>query len=978
MDTAETKELIPDFLRRPHFLLWFVILPQLLLLLLNYRTWLLVGDDMSPEQIQTATYVVVFELALLGLNTALTAIWFAKRLRVNWMLCIPTILVHAAYLWLFTGWIGKLLPPNVVLWIMPESLLLYHQYAFIMPAIFYAALLLSCTGIKVRRVWDVVGSVLALVGVPAAVYLILIVGFRLFKHSPGDIEEILILVFVVAATTVTMLAFFRVLMYLYTWIGTYRSGRIVLAALAGLAAPLCGLLLNKGIPFPYDFQAPGVYVLTVINGIVLLLPSARDGKYALATWCLRMVMYPFTLYFFMVFLPFLPLSLLAMIAAGAGFLILAPTLLFAIHTRRLIDEWPIVRARLGLTTGLVLLVACVATIPALYTARALLDKRALMNAVDYVYSVDPAANAEPEFPLRPARRALNKLNRMKNGIYVPFLSEYYNRIVFDNMVLPDYKMKRVYTALFGEDLEQGLDRRRGAMTDLFGTRSGARRAMQGGTPPPPRTVRLADVAVSHNTTNGIALAHVALTLCNTDQWNAEFVADIAVPPGVLVSDYWLDVEGTKVPGRVFERKTAMWVYHMIRDATRRDPGLLVYRNPETLRLNVFPFERKQTRTTGFTFMFPQGAAPVVRIAERDVPLALPDAAETPLALRTDAEDTTFVYLNKASLQALPATERTPHLHFLLDVAAGTETTAKGWQERIAAMLPRFPAASTCVISLVNRRIESTLPPCHVTPAAIRETLGTVDWNEVPRTGGFCPERAIKHLLTRDDPDRKLLEVPVFVALAEQDSNVALDGDLAPFERLVPDHPVYYLVRDGGSLKRTQFRTGHVASRKVPDELAPVIPIVNEAGGAVALKNAPGALLALPRHDGAIAVAGADGRQVCDCTTLDGDGRYARGLQLWAQQRHADRNPQLMNELLPRLVHDSRRERILIPATSFIVVESDAQWKMLTQKEKQSLKADHALEFDEHQESPAPPAWLLAPVVLALLWWRERRQKACRT
>jgi len=225
-----------------------------------------------------------------------------------------------------------------------------------------------------------------------------------------------------------------------------------------------------------------------------------------------------------------------------------------------------------------------------------------------------------------------------------------------------------------------------------------------------------------------------------------------------------------------------------------------------------------------------------------------------------------------------------------------------------------------------------------------------------------------------------MEVPIFVALAETNSNIALDGDLAPFERFVPAHPAYYLVSQGGAMTKTRFRTGHTESVDKADETAPVIPVMNNAGGDVTLRDAPGALLSLPKHQSGfvIPVAEANDVQLDDCVALDRSNRYARGLELWSRQRYADRNPQEMNELLPRLVHDSRQKRILIPATSFIVVESDAQWKMLKEKEEQSLDADHALEFDEHQESPAPPAWLLAPVVLALLWWRGRRRPGARS
>jgi len=62
-------------------------------------------------------------------------------------------------------------------------------------------------------------------------------------------------------------------------------------------------------------------------------------------------------------LPYLPLALVAMIAAGAGFLILAPTLLFVIHTRRVCDEGARCAPRWAARPVLLLLAVALALLP---------------------------------------------------------------------------------------------------------------------------------------------------------------------------------------------------------------------------------------------------------------------------------------------------------------------------------------------------------------------------------------------------------------------------------------------------------------------------------------------------------------------------------------------------------------------------------------------------------------------------------------
>ena len=59
--------------------------------------------------------------------------------------------------------------------------------------------------------------------------------------------------------------------------------------------------------------------------------------------------------------------------------------------------------------------------------------------------------------------------------------------------------------------------------------------------------------------------------------------------------------------------------------------------------------------------------------------------------------------------------------------------------------------------------------------------------------------------------------------------------------------------------------------------------------------------------------------------------------------------------LKSIVATSRETGILLPATSYIVVENSAQWKMLQMKEKQKLGSLEALEF---METPEPGFWIL--------------------
>lgn len=980
---AEKRSIVPAFIRKPHYVFWTLILPQLVLLALNLRCWGLVRTEMSDAQQHTSLQILAAEIALLVLGATLLVLLTVLRRRMGWQVCIPLAVAHIAYLWFVTVAMDGLVPSSVSLWILPPTEFLYYQFAFVMPAIFYAVLLIAAFDTRLTWAADAGISVAAMVVTPAVAFLLLQAGDVLFRSSRfRNIEAIVLAVFVIGCTSLTFMAFLRVLAYVYGAVTKRKTGRIILCIAAGLATPLAGLVLNITIPFPFDFQAPSVYVLTIVNGIILLLPRTTDGRSGTWVWLGRSIMYPFTVYFFLVFLPYLPLSLLAMLAAGAGFLILAPTLLFIVHTRQLFDEGRQLATRIGTPATLLLFTACLAVLPLLYTGRAMIDRGALMRAVDFVYSPDYAGAREPDLNRGSARRALVRLNNRKNGIYVPFLSEYYSRIVFGGMVLPDYKMKTIYQTLFGEELD--IDRSGLGLDGFLGFRSPRMRAQAGNVRPPPRDVRLQDVDTALSVTNGIAYASLTLTMQNGSSRGAEYVTRVRVPDGVLVAGYWLDVEGTKVTGRVFEKKTAMWVYHMIRDVVNRDPGLVVFESDNMLRLNVFPFNPRQTRTTGIRFIFPQGLRPTIHLGDKAVELfaaGRPATPPGPVRIPLGSRGEVFVIAEEA-LAAMPSIVRPRYLHVLIDAAEGAEASFSDYPSRIAATAKRFPDIAQCRLSLVNYASKPLADGRLVPLGEVGDILEKASPEPDICVGGFCPDRAIRRILLEREGTgiEEALRVPVFLALQARDTKRVTTGNLSAFERFVPEENAYYVSLPGPSLHRTSFDgTEHGETTEIPGP-RPVVCLAGEKGAAAAPVDGGSAMVSLPATIENVRVveslkAGAT-VPLTDVVALDENSLYAQGLQLWDAYRGTCARPGTLNAQLPGIVTASRETGVLVPLTSYIVVENQAQWEMLKQKEKQSLKADHALEFDEHQESPAPPAVWLAPIVLLLLWRSRRRGAEC--
>lgn len=111
----------------------------------------------------------------------------------------------------------------------------------------------------------------------------------------------------------------------------------------------------------------------------------------------------------------------------------------------------------------------------------------------------------------------------------------------------------------------------------------------------------------------------------------------------------------------------------------------------------------------------------------------------------------------------------------------------------------------------------------------------------------------------------------------------------------------------------------------------------------------------------------------------------RELALLASRTHLLRqNPAAWEAHLPELVHASKQAHLLTPATAFMVLENDAQWKTLAMREVQKLSSHGILAFDEKDfkgppsgimaETPEPSAsaLLTGAVILALVMHRRRQ------
>jgi len=932
-----------DGLKKSSFLLWVITIPQAILMFLNLGAYWVIKSEMIPEGRSAAMYVFLFQLLLFTCGTLLYADLKRRNRAANWISAALLLALNILYLWNFVSKAGILVPSSTMPWVLDVGEVIYYQFIFVMPAVFYAALLLSSFKTRLDTRIDTGVSLLLLVTIPVIWYVL----FNLaFVNRSNDFSATIVMIFIVVSTLALLLLLLRILLAIYMWaVKLGRIGTIVLTYFVGLIAPLGGLMLNSLIPFPADFQAPAVYILTVINGIILVIPQVGNKAADRALWLARCLTFPFTLYFFLVFLPFLPLSLFAMIAAGTGFLILAPTALFIIHCRCIGDGyvklWDGAKA-----VPIVLAVGAALIIPACFTVSAFIDKASLSKAVNYVYSPDYVKQSIYNGSVDAAKNALLKLHNYKEGITVPFISSYYNKIVFNGMVLQDSRVENLYKIFSGEELSKawsgsGLLRARGRARDM---RSRNRVMSSAKTSP----VEMVSAEVSDAGSAGYAKKRVTITMKNAGRENSEFNADIKVPPYVVISGYWLKIGNELVPGSIFERKTAMWVYRMIRDS-RRDPGLLIYKPDGTLNLSVYPFATSEERVTVIEFMYPSGFSPDIRMGDRDISLgSAPDAEGSVSAAVTPGKGGFLLYIPRGCAKNLPVVRRKPYLHFILDYSKGSGPQAAAYPERIKEICARFPDVSSVSLTAANFEFIDIGTFNAKDQEGIRKAIMACS---LQRRGAFLKERAVKRSLLMyeagmeaDTPDgRGFMRYPVFVAVTGKDAVSADEGNFSGFSAIVPEEKGYHVTVTGDTATLGALSADKVVVLRSAGTLA-----VCEEGGSVAYFGA-GDGREMEVYDG----GKGEFRPLGVTPAKLPDEKYPLAAQAWLGNIRMERNPSLASGLLKEVVELSKKSGVMVPATAYIVVENESQKRRMELKEKQKLKSSQALSFDENPEEIEP-------------------------
>ncbi len=357
----------------------------------------------------------------------------------------------------------------------------------------------------------------------------------------------------------------------------------------GCLLALLGLWLNRTIPFPATFQTPSIYGLWLAASLFILLPP-REGASARCWFLFGGALLPFSLYFFTVFLPLLPLVLPGCIVFGGGLLLLAPLCFLLLHlgaltrcARQADFRRPRTPFLLATLTALLLPLAFL-----VQTERDRAEVHALIDALakpDYTAAADTVP-LPPEVVARAGRTTLD----LTEGYSLPLLSAWRKKRIFGGMRPRRETLEAIRARLNASEIIS-FD-----FADLFQSQmTHAATNPQRWSPP---TTSQGVQAAFKGPTDGRRLT-VALTITPQPpkhSWESaapDFAAPVTLAEGVWVTGLRLKLPngGDWKEATRRDRRVATWVYESLRSAEGRlrlDPALLVLDSATHGRLAVAP------------------------------------------------------------------------------------------------------------------------------------------------------------------------------------------------------------------------------------------------------------------------------------------------------------------------------------------------------------------------------------------------------
>lgn len=887
-------------------------------------------------------------LGVLGLmNFAYAVYLILKKKNVSVWFGLIALLCYIPFIYLYGYHLDKIIPFSIPQWMVSGNIFLYVG-TFLMPTLAYSLFVLVSHFTPENKEHKAWVNFLIAIGIPIAGYLFSQIILPLWQPFDRDFSVHAMVILVITATLVFLFFLIRGVFILATkkaevWQKYQLAWKIPIA----IVLPLIGLAVNNGHLFNNfgpsdsgifgDFNNAWFYILAAVNGILVCLPNLENKLYRLIVYIGRSITFAYTLYFFLVFLPFLPLSVIAIIAIGTGFLMLTPLLLFVIHINELSKDFTFLKTLFPKKLIIAISLLGFLIIPAFITVTYLKDKTVLNETLSYLYS--PDYSKQYDIDKVSLQKTLNVIKGHKDhrdsrsGIFgngIPYLSSYFNWLVMDNLTLSDSKINTIEKIFFGKT--------------SFELR--------------PENIQNDNVQISNISTTSTydksqnawkSWVDLEITNKSGNTWFSEYATTINLPEGCWISDYYLYVGDVKEPGILAEKKSAMWIFSQIRNENR-DPGILYYLTGNKVAFRVFPFAKDEVRKTGIEFLHKE---PITLNIDNNI-IELGNIEET---IYEKIETESIAYVSVQQKQKLNSVKRKPYFHFLVDVSKNQSRNSTDFIKRIEQVIEaNQPLSENAKISFVNSYVTTT-------------TLDK-DWKGEYKNqtfeGGYYLDRAIRTTLFNAYQD-KSKTYPVIVVVTDSIQNAVLDKDFADLKFTFPENDLFFNLDKKGNLIE------HSLTENPIKELPEILRECMFCETVLEYKLTDNSVAYLANNNQPSIILRKDIFEISETEIKEKNWQSALTMQgQWTSQIL---HPEISDKEWLNMVKYSFISKVMIPVTSYLVVENEAQKAMLKKKQEQALSGNKSLDLGEDTQRMSEPSLILLTILLGLvIWYREKRKR----
>jgi len=931
-------------------------LPQVLLLLVFYSQYTLLRSQLDETEIHM-WHLFATILGVLVVSTLATGVRCIKRQKpLPATYAIFTLLAYSAYLVTYYLFESEIFPRSIPNWVLSEDSHFY-TVTLLMPALAHGVFILVAHLTRPEDDPSIVASIMGGIFVPGGLVVLGLFMLVFTDLIGSDVTSVLVACFFVVATIALLYFLVRALYILALRTHTtLENHRLIWKIPVTILLPLAGLALNNGLiidgPIFHeifgDFRHPLFYILATVNGILLCLPAAKNNTYRLVLFCARFAMLAYTAYFFIVFLPYLPLSIISIMIFGLGLLMFAPLALSIVHITELYEDYVYLRQYFSRVLLIIIAVAGFAVLPGAITVNNLHTRAVLHQSLDYLYNTDYNNNYQPDTAaLASVLKVIHDEDAGARNDFMnrklPYLSTYFKWMVLDNLSLQADKANML-KAVFLDDAYVN-----------------PASSMVAGNP----DVAITDIkSTSHyDTAKQAWISQVDLKITNHDSRliQAEYSTTINLPAGCWISDYYLYVTDTgKQHGILAEKATAMWVYNQIRTIERRDPGLLYYLTGNKVAFHVFPFATNETRKTGIEFIHREP----VTVTIDGYTFALGDTTQQAAPPVEKTNDGHTIYIPAAQKQKLPKVHRKPYYHFVVDVSAGQGSMKEEYIHRIESKLSQQTAGmANAKVSFVNYGVHTY---------SINDGLKE-NYNQQQFVGGFYLDRAIRAILY-NELQQPTNQYPVIVVVSDKFEDAIIEKDFSDFTAAYPESDLYYRILNNGQLETHYLNYN-------PKEATGIVDIPTTTTQVLAYPDTVKPIAYLPDNNLADIIihgtpAGADVKKLSE-------KNWANALEMYGDMQAQVLQPSIAEKRWHNSVAASFATRVMLPVTSYIVVENEMQKEALKRKQEQILNAKKALSNTNNLENnnnastgaPVDGGVLALVAALALYtYYTQRREK----